>query len=320
MKVHMGNYNGHFRSHTSYIYSAGYTAKQLTQTQINNPSINSSLKANMQATTARGLAISDEIFLKIIKELIRAERPISSRSFSVIFFARAIKAAKITGWFKDVVSLFYKENTVLIVVPSGLGNWGSDQKYLQCPGLGVSGHSDQLTTGCKKCQEYENWYPAAGVASKIQNLEVSLSCYLQSNNYMGLTLPCMFGGRDHSLGLFFSLKDPRFDQQGMDMPPLVRYTRTAWQDSFEHLDNLKVVVDVDDDRRTGTLCLAQASNNGQLSQLGQLKASVPHVYVKLRPNCVEVECRVRAGCMMSKCECGCFEEFARVIASTIEQE
>lgn len=318
MKVYMGNYNGHFRSHTSYINSAVDTAKQVTRTQINNPSINSSLKANMQATTAQGLAISDELFLNIIKELIRAERPISSRSFSIIFAARAIKAAKITGWFKDVVSLFYKENTVLIVVPSGLDNWGADRKYLQCPGHGVSGHSDPIT-GCNKCQEYENWFPAAGVARKIRNLEVSLSCYLQSDNYMGLTLPFMFGSRDHSLGLFFSLKNPRFDQQGMNMPPLVRYTRTAWQDSFEHLDNLKVVVDVDDDHLTGTLCLAQASN-GQLSQLNQLKASVPHVYVKLQPNRVKVECRVRAGCMISKCECGCFEEFAQVIASTIERK
>lgn len=34
MKVHMGNYNGHFWSHTSYINSAGDTAKQHTQTQL----------------------------------------------------------------------------------------------------------------------------------------------------------------------------------------------------------------------------------------------------------------------------------------------
>jgi hypothetical protein len=232
----------------------------------------------MQAITTHGQIIPQEIFLEFIKELVRARRPISNRSFAIIFSARAIKAAKISGWLKDAVGLFYKENTIQVVVPSGLGGWGYDQKFIHCPG--TEGHVHHLND-FKKCAEYGNPYPAAGVARKIRNLEVVLSCYLDSNNHRDLTLPIMFGSIDRALGSFFTLKNPRFDQQGMNMPPVVRYTRTAWKEDFENLDNLKVFLDVGMELGTGTLCLAQAPNNGQLSQLDQLKATAQHVYVKL---------------------------------------
>lgn len=277
--------------------------------------MDNSQQASMQLTTPLGQTIPQEILREIIRAFVGIERPISNASFWTIFEVRAIKAAKFSGWSKDAVSLFYQANTVRIAVPNGL----IDARRDFCPGSRVDDHEGgNFNNYCDACKKYRKWYPAAGMAKQIRNLEVDLSCFLDSKGYKELTIPYMFGDLDRALGRFFTLKNPRFDQKGMNMPPVNRYTRTVWQENFDKLENLKVVLGVSDKTGTGTLCLAKRSTIAHPSHLDMFKACSTQVYVKLRPKHVEVECRVLSSCKMTKCDCGCFEEFARVMASKIE--